>query len=279
MLSAAELQPAIDAHHAYRPEDRTFKIQTDAGVTLWVKTPSQPRFRWIYTFSNNLVKWLGMPYFQAPPHAGAPGGAQSLQIEKQMLIRLNQANVPVPQIVASTPQWLALSTTGEKNLDEILNDLPVEKRATLWQQAVQTISDAHQKGLYFSQAFARNIMLEENGTDASSDKTYQIYFLDFEEDPGVVMSTAQAQMRDWAFFLHSTACLVTHDMPAAERFFLEYLRRETPEAQKTAKRLFKQLSRLRTIFKHIRNTGRDCERLYQLGIFASGITEELGTAK
>lgn len=275
MFTVEELQPAIDAHHASRPQDRTFKIQPRNDVSLWVKTPSQPRFRWIYKFSNNLVKWLGMPYFQAPPHAGAPGGAQSLQIEKQMLIKLAQAGVSVPQLVASTEEWLALSTTGEKNLDEVLNDMLPEERIDLWRQAVQTISDAHKKGVYFSQAFARNIMLEENGVDASGEKAYRIYFLDFEEDPAAVMRLAQAQMRDWAFFLHSTACLVTYETPAAVEFFFRQLANETPEAQQTAKRLFKQLSRLRSLFKHIRNTGRDCERLYQLGVFAKQVTKQI----
>lgn len=277
MFKPEDLQPAIDTHHAARPQDRTFKIKAPTGEPLWVKKPSEPRFRWIYSLSNNLVKWINLPYFQAPPHAGGPGGLESLRIEKDMLQQLHAADIPVPEVVASTEGWIALSTTGDRNLDEVLGDLPVEQRLPLWLQATDEIAHIHQKNLYLSQAFARNIMLQDNGENHLGEKNYKIYFLDFEENPAVVMTVAQAQMRDWAFFLHSTACLVTHDMPAAQLAFLEHLRAESHQAQLTAQAMFRQLSRLRWLFKPIRNMGRDCMRLYQLGIFATGIHVQLSS--
>ncbi|RUS65427.1 hypothetical protein CUZ56_03008 [Saezia sanguinis] len=268
------LEQAITAHRQTRPQDRTFQLTTTQGQALWIKTPSAPRLRWLYTFTNQLMIWMGMPYFQAPPHAGGPGGIASLQIEKQMLLHLKEAGVPVPDVVASTSQWIALSTVGDKNLDEQLNADAWLERQQLWRQAVQSIADVHARGCFLSQCFARNMLLHKIPAPLPGQPPYQIYFLDLEEDPSAVMTLAQAQIRDWALFLHSTASLVTQDMAACQQFLLNYLQQESADVQQEAKRLFRQLARLRWL-KHFQWLGRDGIRLYQLGLFAQGISQHL----
>lgn len=282
------LKQSIEQYQSTRPGDRTFKIIDPLGAPVWIKQPDHPRLRFLYSLTNRLMVCLGMPYFQAPPHAGAPGGKASLSIEKEMLIRLKTAGVPVPDVKAYTEEWLVLSSVGEENLDVILNQLPSQQRLPLWQQAATAIAHVHQKNCFLSQSFARNILLKalavsscaaqeltkkpnEAITNASS---YELYFLDFEEDPTKVMTQADAQVRDWAMFLHSTAALVNNDMAAAQSFYLNLLKHEPAQTQIAAKRLFKQLKTLRFL-KNLQWIGRDAVRLYQLGQFAQGIYLQL----
>lgn len=264
----AQIDAAIQAH----PQDRTFKLMTADGQELWVKTPSTPRLRWLYTVTNSLMSCLGMPYFQAPPHAGGPGGVQSLQIEKTMLCNLRQAGIRVPQVIASTDKWLVLQSVGDKNLDEQLQALPWPERQNLWQQAVKAIAFVHAQNRYLSQCFARNMLLSES-IEPDGTVQYQISFLDFEENPAAVMTPAQAQVRDWALFLHSTASLVMPDMASCQNYLFETLKKENCTVQTEAQKLFKQLARLR-ILKKLQWLGRDGIRLYQLGVFAAGIQQQ-----
>lgn len=268
---ADDLQDAITKHQQIRPQDRTFKLMDPQGQQLWVKTPSKPRLRWLYTITNKLMVWCHMPYFQAPPHAGGPGGVASLQIEKRMLVQLKHAGVPVPEVVASKNDWIALSSVGEKNLDELLEVLPAQERLLLWQQAVQAIAHVHAQGCFLSQCFARNMLLTENSDRSNSQKTtYQIYFLDFEEDPSAVMTLSQAQLRDWALFLHSTAGLITPHIQDCQLFLRQCLQQEKSISPPETQQLFKQLARLRFL-KRLQWLGRDGVRLYQLGLFAQGV--------
>src|SRR5690606_41218191 len=55
-------------------------------------------------------------------------------------------------------------------------------------------TDVHRRGGYLSQPWPRNLTVHEGG----------IGFLDFEEDPGEVMSLAHAQARDWLLFAYGT---------------------------------------------------------------------------
>lgn len=279
-----QLQQSINQYQSTHPKDRTFKITDPSGEPIWVKQPDRPRLRFLYTITNRMMVYLGMPYFQAPPHAGAPGGQASLRIEKEMLLWLKTAGVPVPDIKAYSEEWLALSTVGEENLDVILNQLPSSQRLPLWKQAAIAIADVHQKNCCLSQSFARNILLKalpqpslvttRQQTSPNATTSYELYFLDFEENPTKVMSLADAQVRDWAMFLHSTATLVSNEIQSAQNFYLSLLNNESIQTQKAAKRLFNQLKKLR-LLKNLQWIGRDAIRLYQLGQFAHNIHQQL----
>ena len=271
-----QLTQAIEDHQKQRPQDRTFKLILEPGLPLWIKTPSQPRLRLLYTITNRFMVWLNMPYFQAPPHAGAPGGKASLQIEKGMLTRLKAAMLPVPEVITSAENWLALSTTGENNLDSVLEHLPLDDRLLLWQQGVTAIAHVHEKKYCLSQCFARNIMLSKKQTHQQDETppTYDFYFLDFEEDPTKIMSLSQAQARDWAMFLHSTATLISNNSESAQQFLLSTLTQETQDTQQATRQIFKHLKVLRYL-KSIQWLGRDGTRIYQLGVFAQGIHQKL----
>lgn len=273
------LVQAIERHQKERPQDRTFKLLSPQGQILWIKTPSQPRLRLLYSVTNRLMSWLGMPYFQAPPHAGAPGGEASLKIESSMLKHLKAADLPVPEIIASTDKWLALSSVGEVNLDIELKNLSSDQRLLLWQQAVIAITEVHTKNCCLSQCFARNIMLDrpdDTSRNSQNISFYAFYFLDFEEDPTQIMSLAQAQARDWALFLHSTAILISSDKNQAQEFMLKQLKKETINTQRATGQIFKKLKVLRHL-KTMQWLGRDSIRIYHLGSFAESIYKKLST--
>lgn len=66
----------------------------------------------------------------------------------------------------------------------------------LFTQAIQSIQSIHQKGGYLSEAFARNILVDEQN---------QFSFIDFETDPRDVLSLHDCFVRDWLLFIFSTA--------------------------------------------------------------------------
>lgn len=320
------LELAITNFRKANPQERTFRLQGTQGHALWVKTPSTARLKWLYTATNWLMRALSMPYFQAPPHAGGPGGIASLRIERERLESLARAGIDVPPIIDHGADWLALEDIGRFNLDEHLKALPPEPRVRLWQEAINALARVHARGGYLSQCFARNILLQplntakdnapgslsaaeapgnntipanvansnvanSNAVNSSAPKPatdaagvysgdtippYRFYFLDLEEDPAAVMSVAQAQLRDWALLLHSTATLIAHDMPACQTHLARLIHSESPDLRTAAPRLFRQLARLRTL-KHLQWLGSDAVRLYELGRFAQGMNALIAT--
>ncbi len=257
----AELRERIAALVREHPR-RTQSLEDGHGRRIWVKTPIPARLRWIYAVLNGVARSCGMPYFQAPPHAGGPGGAAALIIEEARLRALAAAGVPVPQVVASAPGWLAIADVGPDNLEGVLRDTPAPLRYAYWARGLRAIADAHARGCSLSQCFARNIVL-----DARLGLHAPLYFIDFEEEPTKVMSLAQAQARDWAFYLHSTAIHVAGAGAGALNLFLDALDGESAATRAEAVRLLRQLAVLRWL-RPLRRVGKDAERLYALGRFA-----------
>ena len=140
---------------------------------------------------NLVVGWLDLPVLKAPP--GRSGDAV-FQIEQRRLRQLTGQGVRVPQIVASGRQELLLSDLGT-TLALRLRKADPDSAQRLFARTVAALADAHQRGAYLGQPQARNVVVDEED---------RIGFIDFEEDPGEVMSLAQAQCRDWLLFASGT---------------------------------------------------------------------------
>lgn len=160
-------------------------------VRLWLKRyTSRPR-RWRLAALAWLTRLLDLPALTPPPHAGGELGRKT---EERRLRALARAHVRVPQIHASGPAVLMLTDMGE-TLAQRLGRADPQERLRLAQRAVDAIAKVHAQGLYLGQPLARNITVDQQD---------QIGFLDFEEDPAIVMSTQQAQCRDWLIFVSGT---------------------------------------------------------------------------
>jgi hypothetical protein len=72
----------------------------------------------------------------------------------------------------------------------------IHSKSLLFSQAIQAIQYIHSKQGYLSEAFARNILVDQNN---------RFSFIDFETDPHEVLSLHDCFVRDWLLFIFSTA--------------------------------------------------------------------------
>lgn len=153
---------------------------------VWKKTPDKGR-RLVRTWLlNALFDRLGTPCLKFPPGEPAAG---RLHTECQRLHQLHRAGVPVPTVLSATHKHLVLSDMGEQWDGVLLKDKvpdPLKIRA-----GFDALLKVHARGQYLGQAWPRNVTLGPDG----------VGFIDFEEDPGPIMSLACAQARDWVFLV------------------------------------------------------------------------------
>ena len=99
-----------------------------------------------------------------------------------------------PRLLAESAGGLMFTHIGEHTLLHHIENSP--ERLDYWQQGLAAIERVHRNGQYLSQAFARNIIVCNDG---------QIGFIDFEDDPGRYMPLERCQSRDYLCYLQSTA--------------------------------------------------------------------------
>ncbi len=184
-----------------REESVVWVESSDGAGGYWLKRYAPGSRRWRLAALTMLTRLLKLPALCPPPH---PGGELSRMTEQARLQRLALAHVRVPQVRGGGPATLMLSDLGETLACRLARADPAGAMQ-LAQSAVDAIAAVHAKGEYLGQPLARNITVGEDG---------QIGFLDFEEDPGTVMSVDQAQCRDWLIFVSGS---IRHlPIPSAE---------------------------------------------------------------
>ncbi|WP_223786668.1 hypothetical protein [Marinicella meishanensis] len=194
-IDAATWQQAMEA------TDRVVQLTTTAG-TYWLKkaAPARGIFRY---HALNLFSWLlRLPLLKAVPQ---PGGQAAIANEVKRLQTLMAAGVPVAPLVAHADDWLLIKDVGTSIIRAMKNPRTEQpRRQALFQACLQAIKAVHQQGQYLSQAFIRNLLLQ----DAES---LSVAFIDFEDDPLTVMSVAEAQARDVLLLVNSTARFFVND--------------------------------------------------------------------
>jgi Lipopolysaccharide kinase (Kdo/WaaP) family len=127
-----------------------------------------------------------------------PGGANSQALELGRLKAMAENAILVPEVMHVAPDYFVMRYLGN-------SDLAVQLREKgfgafeLWKQAALLIIQVHDAGQYVSQCFARNIVVGQQESEH-----YIAGLIDFEDDPAVVMSPLEAQVRDWLTFLQSS---------------------------------------------------------------------------
>lgn len=91
----------------------------------------------------------------------------------------------------------AQNNLAVQQLDHALAQLKdLANRLDLYQDAVAAIQNIHNQNSYLSEAFVRNILVDQD---------HHFTFIDFETDPRTVLSLAQCQTRDWLCFIFSSS--------------------------------------------------------------------------
>lgn len=171
---------------------------------VWLKKAGPRHGRLRYHLLAALARTLQLDVLTPVPN---PGGPAAIVIEVRRLTQLRAAGLRVPRVLAWQPGGLLISDLGQSGratitLLERLEHAAIESPLALleaWGDGLIAIMLVHARGQYLSQAFARNLVQCADGV---------IGYIDFEDDPGVTLSLAQCQTRDWLSYLHSTAMLI-----------------------------------------------------------------------
>ncbi len=258
LVQASSLQTAIEAAIKVQ-SGRVQKINYQERA-LWVKRASAPHSAWLYGLQSLLSRALGEGALLAPPHQG---GSYTLGLEASRLRALAKLGVNVPEVLAQSEDWLVISDLGAHTLEEAIQSAQPAQRFVLWRQGLDAILQVHQRGSYLSQCFCRNMIVMPD---------QQIGFIDFEEDPLTVMSLAQAQTRDWALYLHSTAYLL-EGMPERHAQFRARVMADHADTQRATAHLMRRVRWLAMLPRHPR-WGRDTVRVQAAGQFARDVLRD-----
>jgi len=171
------------------------------GERVWLKKAGPRHGRLRYRLLAAISAVLRLDVLTPVPN---PGGPEAIAIEARRLRTLAEAGLRVPRVLAQQDEGLLMSDLGESGrgamtLEERLQHAAAEGPAALlaaWREGLEAIARVHARGQYLSQAFARNLVCCPDG---------EIGFIDFEDDPGAVLSLVECQTRDWLSYLHATA--------------------------------------------------------------------------
>lgn len=187
-----------------------------AGEPAWRKRYFGSPRRWRLKLLDRVARILGVTALRPPPR---PLGAAALDTELGRIRALAAAGVHVPRVLSFDADQLVLSDLGQ-TLAVRLRQSDRDQAAHWFNQAASAIVDVHRKGHYLGQPQARNIVIDGDA---------RIGFLDFEEDPGEIMSLVDAQVRDWLLFMAGTARHMPQDEGELAQLLQPWLA-QVPEA-------------------------------------------------
>ncbi|OAM31180.1 hypothetical protein A7P95_01400 [Eikenella longinqua] len=207
------------------------------GETVWLRKAAPRQAAWRYSLLNGLGKILRLGVLTPVPN---PGGNAGIAIEAGRLRELAAAGITAPRLLAVQENALLMSHVGEQTLL-----IAIEKQIETgslegWLQGLHAIEAVHRQGQYLSQAFARNMVLTAEGG---------IGFIDFEDNPALVLSLPLCQGRDWLCYLQSTADNLRRQglLDQAAGLCKTCLSRQNPAIIRTLQRSVRPLSWMRGI--------------------------------
>jgi tRNA A-37 threonylcarbamoyl transferase component Bud32 len=234
------------------------------GATIWLKRAEPPHPGGLVRLYN--LAMSPVPLLRSVPN---PGGSAALDNERRRLQELAALGVPVPALVAHGRDWIATADAGSEplqaRLDRLLREQNQSAILSHWKLGLHAIAKAHGCGAYLSQCFARNMVMGHHD---------RIYFIDFEEDPGEIMSRPQAQVRDWALYVHSTAFFLQDRQQAAAAMAAAI----EPARDEVRLMLLKLMRRLRWLLAVVPDRawlGRDIARARAAGLLLRAVLDHL----
>ncbi|MDI3238695.1 serine/threonine protein kinase [Acinetobacter ursingii] len=184
---------------SFDQQDQSIQSYELEGSKVWLKKASTRHSIWIYT----PLKWLAkLLHVQALTPVPNYGGKKAIQCEYQRLTALKKLGIKTPQVLAVSHEGILIEDAGSSEHEVVQLDhalaraISSKQRIQLYTDAILAIQSIHAKGSYLSEAFVRNILVDED---------HQFTFIDFETDPGELLSLNQCQVRDWLCFIFSSS--------------------------------------------------------------------------
>ena len=203
--------------------------------------------RWLLRCGAYLARLLSVSLLYP---AGMMTEDSLIEMERKRLLQMHELGIRVPRIIDDGDKYLVLSDLGYQ-LHQRMEVAPSAERVTLFLSALEAIHQVHLKSGYLSQAFARNIVVDENEV---------IGFIDFEDDPGASLSLHDAQIRDLIMFFYSSLYLLRNEKSAVVPQISDVIQRYPKSSQDKLASLVKRLRCLRWI-PSFGFLGRDLVRL------------------
>lgn len=244
-----EILSSLLRDQAWR-QHRVLIMDTAQGkIVIKAQRPARGPAR--YKLLNLIASLLKSPFLKAAP---AWGGERAQEIEVRRLKALAELGFPVPALLHVDRDFFVMRSLGEGNLAHTIQTEP--KRAyEAWHRGGVLLLQVHIQGQYLSQAFARNFILHEG----------KLGLIDFEDDPLEVMSLAQAQVRDWLAYLHSTVWLMPEHQNAMASQLDTWLKQESMEVQYLMEQAAKRLAWMRRFSANRKRWGRDMVSIQAVG--------------
>lgn len=261
-LSTAQLAQ-IPAAWASRPSRRT-QVLTLEGTRFVVKGQRRPRIALGYRILDALAWITGLPWLRG---VALPTGAEGQACELRRLRALAQAGVVVPDVLHVAQDYFVMSYAHGADLASMLPRDPALMR-TRWNLGLEFLRHVHDAGQCLSQAFARNLILVDNG----------IVAIDFEDDPMQAMTLHDAQMRDWMAYLHSTVWMLPADQAWVAQDLAAHLATQGAPVRQAMALAAGRLAWLRRLPSRRERWGRDLVGLHALGRLLSALKQELQKA-
>ncbi len=164
---------------------------------------------------------------------------------------LRRAGARVPEVLHVGSDHFVMQWLGRAHLGDVLQS-GHPGAAALWREAGDELVRLHRAGQYLSQGFARNMIV----TDEAGDTPRLAGLIDFEDDPLQVMGLADAQVRDWLAFLHSTLWTLPLAPSEVDACIDAWLDAESPAVRAGFAQACRRLAWLRVLPRQ-RRVGRD----------------------
>lgn len=169
------------------------KLSSPTGY-VWMKHYAAsvwPR-KWLCWMWNWLVLRLEIRVLLSPTHYAGEAGQR---MERRRLQQLAELGAPVPRILGEGQGVLLLSDMGRTLSSQLKRAHQQDDQDLMISDVAASLAQVHRTGGYLGQAVPRNITVTGK----------RVGFIDFEEDPGEVMTLQEAQARDWILFVHGVA--------------------------------------------------------------------------
>ncbi|MCU4338494.1 lipopolysaccharide kinase InaA family protein [Acinetobacter dispersus] len=241
---------------------------------VWLKKASERHGLWLYTPLKWLAKIFNLGSITPVPNQG---GSAATQCEFKRIQQLKALGISTPNVLALSKKGILLEDVGSQRqspvsqLDQKLGSLKdhPEQQFQLFHQAIQSISRLHLQQGYLSEAFARNILVDQQN---------QFTFIDFETDPQDVLSLHDCFVRDWLLFIFSTAYHFEFEQLEQASQVLYQALQDEPQVYKDICKVGKRLNWVLRL--NVSKVGNDGKRIQKCVLFLRDLKQqsEINTA-
>lgn len=219
---------------------RKLKVAQD---NAWLKLygPTGRLRGWLNAAWNLLTQCLGIAVLRSPRRYA---GADAKSVERRRLAELKSHGARVPTVIGEGKDTLLLTDLGSTFASQLRQCHDNERRDAMVSRVANALAEVHGRGAYLGQAFPRNITLRGD----------EVGFIDFEDDPGDIMSVTEAQARDWVMFSAGVAKFYRQRPEALARILNHAARHEEHEVRELVAGTARRLGFLESRWLRLRST-------------------------